>query len=323
MRMTRISSSCAFLVLSLSVLSCGSPGPQEQGLPPSAKMSVTVTTGLVSLNVRHAPVSEVLAELCRQARLTVSVPDETQSDRLTLAFESLPLEDALKRVLVGQPHAFLYTQTGGREVIAGVRLLAKQQPTPTTEMAGARGLAPSQASQSLPTPSTRGAWGRGSTNSSEAQPVTISDDLSLDELKRSLTEAQNPTLRAATLEAIANRGEDEPVTPILATALSDTDQGVRDTALNLLKSSFDPVPIGPLASMATGDTNAESRMDAMTLMTEQLFTDERTEDDWATVTATLNRGLSDPDPDVRDQAALLLPDLAQAAQPTSKWGLHR
>src|SRR5262249_36621935 len=123
--------------------------------------------------------------------------------------------------------------------------------------------------------------------------------------------------------AIADRGGEGPVTPILAQALSDTDQGVRDTALNLLKLSFDAVPIGPLASMATLDNNPESRMEALSLMTEQLFMDDRTKEDWATATATLNQGLSDPDPNVRDQAAMLLPDLSQSAQPTSKWGLHR
>ena len=323
MNLKLICASCALLALSLSVLSCGSPGSQDQGLPPSAKMTVIATAGLVSLNAQNAPVSAVLVELGRQAQLTVSVPDETQSDHLTLAFQSLPLEEALKRVLVGQPHAFLYRQRGGQDVIAGVRLFAKQQSMPTTDMAGARALAPSQTNQGLPILPPRGAWGRGGANNSEAKPVTISDDLSLDDLKRALTETQDPARRAATLEAIANRGEDGLVTPIVAKALSDPDAGVRNTALNLLKSSFDPVPIGPLASMATLDANPESRMDAMTLMTDQLFMDERTKEDRATVTATLNRGLSDPDPDVRDQAAMLLPDLSHETQPISKWGVSR
>ena len=319
--MKLIRSSSALLVLSLSLLSCGSPGPQEpgQGPAPSAKMSVTATAGFVSLDIQQTPVSAVLAELGRQAQLTVTVPDESQSDRLTLAFQSLPLEEALKRLLVGQPHAFLYAQRGGQEVIAGVRLFAKPQSPPTTETAGVRALASSQSTQSLPIAPARGAWGRGGTTSSEGKPV-ISDDLPLDDLKRALAETQDPARRAAMLEAIANRGEDGPVTSTLAQALSDPDAGVRDTALNLLKSSFDPVPIGPLASMAMGDHNPESRMDAMTLMTEQLMTEERTKEDWATVTATLNRGLSDPHPDVREQAAMLLPDLAQLAQPASKWG---
>jgi len=326
MKMNLISTSCALLVLSLSVLSCGSPGSEDQGLPPSAKVTVDTTARLVSIDAQNAPLGALLAELGLQAQIAVSIPDEMKSERLTLAFQHRPLEDALKRVVAGHPYALLYKQTGKQEVISGVRLFAQPLQTPTTDtvLSSTPALAPSKTSQGLPTPlpATR-AWGRGGPAIGEAQPVTISDDLPLDELKRSLTETQDPARRSATLEAIANRGEEGPVTPILAKALSDTDEGVRDTALNLLMSSFDPVPIGPLASMATRDNNPESRMEALSLMTDQLFTEERTKEDWATVTATLNQGLSDPDPNVRDQAEMLLPDLAQATQPTSKWGIHR
>ncbi|MDH4328496.1 MAG: hypothetical protein OEV77_08240 [Nitrospira sp.] len=39
---------------------------------------------------------------------------------------------------------------------------------------------------------------------------------------------------------------------------------------------------------------------------------------WAAVQASLNRSLSDPNPEVRDHAEQLLSDLTQLAQPTSK-----
>ena len=154
----------------------------------------------------------------------------------------------------------------------------------------------------------------------EEQGASVGDDVPLDELKRSFSETQDPALRSAMLEAMADREEEGPVAPIVTNALSDPDEGVRETALNLLKSSYDPVPIGPLASMATLDKNPDFRTEAMTLMTDQLFTEDRTKEDWATVTAALNRGLSDPDANLRELAAMLLPELSQSAQPNSKSG---
>ncbi|MEP6936418.1 MAG: hypothetical protein ABI988_21150, partial [Nitrospirota bacterium] len=130
MKMGLINSFVALLVLSLSILSCGSPGSQDQGLPSSAKVTVTTTTRLVSLDVQHALLGALLAELGQQAKITVSIPDEMKSERLTLAFQHRPLEDALKRVLAGHPYAFFYTQRGGKDVLAGVRLFVQHQQTP-------------------------------------------------------------------------------------------------------------------------------------------------------------------------------------------------
>jgi HEAT repeat protein len=154
----------------------------------------------------------------------------------------------------------------------------------------------------------------------EATIPANSEDLPFDELKRSFAEAQDPALRLAMLEAMADRGEEGPMAPILTNALSDPDEGVRETALNLLKSAYDPAPLSPLASMSTLDKNPDFRTEAMMLMTDQLFMEDRTKEDWATVTAALNRGLSDPDANLRELAALLLPELSQSARPNSKRG---
>jgi hypothetical protein len=310
------------------LLSCGSPGSQDQALLPTAKVTVNAASQLVTMDVKDASLPAVLAELERQAHISVSVPDEMKSERLTLAFHNLPLEDALKRVLAGQPYALLYKQHRGQDVIAGVRLFAKHEQASTTDIASSnpRAAAPPQASQGSPIPTptpTMGPWGRAASPANEAKSPALGDDVPLDELKRSFSEAQDPALRSAMLEALANRGEDGPVAPVLTNALSDSDEGVRETALNLLKSSYDPLPIGPLASMATLDKNPDFRSEAMTLMTDQLLMEDRPKEDWAAVTATLTRGLSDPDPNVRDQAAMLLPELSQATQPYSKMGFGR
>lgn len=314
--------SSVLLVLLLSCLSCGSPNSPEQDLPPAAKVTVNTASQLVSIDVTNAPLTVVLTEMGRHAHLTVSVPDELKSERLTLAFRDLPLEAALKQVLTRQSYVFLYKRNHGSEVIAGVRLFAKHEQAPRPDVASpvAQGTRPPPANQG-PSPMAS-SWGRVASLAPETT-TALSEDVPLDEVKRSLSEAQDPAVRSATLEALADREAEAPVTPLLANALADSDEGVRETALNLLKSSYDPVPIGPLASMATSDANPEFRSEALNLMTDQLMMQERSKEDWATVTSALNRGLSDADPDVRDQATMLLAELSQPARSTGKWGARR
>jgi hypothetical protein len=323
LNMRRVTLSCALIASAIFVLSCGSPGSQDQGLPPNAQVRVSAVSQLVTMDVKRALLTAVLAELGHQAQITVSIPDDLKQEHLSLAFQNLPLEDALKRVLTGRAYVALYKRNGAQDVIVGVRLFAKHEQTPTTDSASSslQAIAPLQASQGLPTrPPTTGSWARVGWAMNEATIPANSEDLPFDELKRSFSEAQDPALRSAMLEVMENRGEEGPMVPILTNALSDPDEGVRETALNLLKSSYDPVPIGPLASMATLDKNPDFRTEAMTLMTDQLFMEDRAKEDWATVTAALNRGLSDPDAILREQAAMLLPELSQSAQPSSTRG---
>jgi hypothetical protein len=324
--MRRLRHSLAFMAISVLCISCGSPDPQDQVLPPTAQVAVSAGSQLVTMDVKNAPLAAVLAAVGQQAQITVSVPDDIKSERLSLSFQNVPLEEALKRVLAGQSYAFVYKQGAGRNVISGVRLFAKhEQVPPTTDSApsGMPAIAQLTGSQGLPPPPppTR-LWGRGGSTMNEEKVAPISDDIPLDELKRSFSETQDPALRSAMLDAMADRGEEGPVAPVLSTALSDSDEEVRATALNLLKTTSEPVPLGPLAQMAATDNNPDLRMEAMTLMADQLFVDGRTNEEWAVVRASLDRSLSDPNQDVREQAEMLLPELSQSAQPTSKGAFH-
>lgn len=301
------------IAASISFISCGSPGPQEQGAG-LARVTVDPALQRVSIDAKDASVKALLSELAKQAHLTVSIPDDMKSERLTLAFQNVPLEEALKRVLAGQSYTFAYKQDKGREVISGVRLFAKHEQIPPTGSApsGMPALAQLTGSQGLPTPlPTTRSWGRGGSTMNEKTVAAVSDDVPLDELKRSFSETKDPALRSATLEAMVDRGEEGPVAPILSTALSDSDEDVRATALDLLRSASEPVPLGPLAQMAGTDNNPDLRIEAMTLMADQLLEEGRTKEEWGVVRASLDRSLSDPNPDVREQAEMLLSDLSQ------------
>ena len=92
-------------------------------------------------------------------------------------------------------------------MIAGVAESVQHPQMPTVDVVSTatRVLIPSQASQGLTSPPATSAWGRRSMAIHEAAPGMISSELPLDELKRSLSESQDPALRSATLDAIAGR----------------------------------------------------------------------------------------------------------------------
>jgi hypothetical protein len=310
--MRQLRHSLALMAISVFFISCGSPDQQDKVLPPTAQVTMNTTSQLVTLDVKNAPLAAVLAAIGQQAQITVSVPGDIKSEHLSLSFQNVPLEEALKRMLAGQSYTFAYKQNKGREVISGVRLFAKHEQIPPTGSApsGKSAIAQLMGSQGLLPPTTR-SWGRGRSTMNENKIAPISDDVTLDELKRSFSETKDPALKSAILDAMANRGEEGLVAPALAMALSDVDEGVRSDALNHLRTTSEPVPLGPLAQMAATDSNPDLRMEAMTLMTDQLSAEERTKEDWAVAQASLSRSLSDPNQDVREQAEMLLSDLSQ------------
>jgi HEAT repeat protein len=319
--MRRLSYSLAFMALSALCLSCGSPDQQDQVLPSTAQVTVNAESQLVTLDVKNAPLAAVLATIGQQAQITISVSGHITAERLSLSFQNVPLEEALKRVLAGQSYTSAYKQDKGREVIAGVRLFAKHEQVPPASSAptGMQAIAKLLGSQGVPTllPAAR-SWGRGGSTTSEEIGALISDDVPLDELKRAFSETKDPARRSAMLDAMANRGEEGPVAPTLATALSDSDEEVRTNALNLLKTTSEPVPLGPLAQMAATDNNPDLRMEALTLMSDQLSAEDRTKEEWAIARTSLSGSLSDSNPDVREHSEMLLSELSQADQPTSK-----
>ena len=232
MFMRRLRPSLAFMAISVLCLSCGSPGPEDQVLPPTAQVTVNAPSQLVTIDVKNAPLAAVLAAIGQQAQIAISVSGDLTSERLSMSFQDVPLEEALRRVLAGQSYAFVYTQDKGREVIAGVRLFAKHEPVPAVGSApsGMRGMVQLPGSQGLPTPlSATRSWGHGGSTMNKEARVPIGEDVPLDELQRSFSQTKDPVLRSAMLDAMADRGEEEekPVAPVLSTALSDSDEDVR------------------------------------------------------------------------------------------------
>lgn len=287
MRLTKIIRSCALLLLAFSVVSCGSPDSENQRqtsfLP--SKLTVTAQSGLVSIEAQDVPLGALLTELGRKAQVAFTIPEEMNSERLTLLVQSRPLEEALRQMFIGKTYTLRYRKKNDREVIIGVDLFARH---------------PSAASPA------------SSVTQPKVTKVNSGGGASFTALERSLKESSEPGQRLEALGALTEQETEESVTSIIVKALSDRSSEVREAALEALKSSLNPVPIGPLASMATQDANPTFRMEAMSLMLDQFSGDELPQEDWDTAMGTLNQALADPDPDVREQAAMLLSNMAPA-----------
>lgn len=316
--MTRLKVEYVFGALSILLAACGGPDVQEQGLPRGSVVRVSVASQTATVDVKNAPLKAVLEELGRPAQITMSVPEELKFELLSLSFRDLPLEEAVERVLADRFYMISYREEGERQVLAGVQLFVKRQPIPPAGSASAKSgqnmaqlfTSPSVLAALIPS----GLWDpRGRVLNNEQVPPINKKDLSFEDLKRSFGEEKDPAVRAEMLEEMAGRGEeeDESMMPILANALADRDEMVRAAALNLLQASVAPVPIESLAVMAGTEQNSELRMEAMTLMADQLFLDDQPKEEWVAVKASLNKSLSDTNEEVRDQAAFLLSQLSE------------
>ena len=80
--------------------------------------------GNLTLEAKKAAVGELLETIARTAGVDVFIVKgfETRADRLTLQFEGEPLEDALKRILVGYSYAAIYTKEGDDFRIAALKI---------------------------------------------------------------------------------------------------------------------------------------------------------------------------------------------------------
>lgn len=287
------------MVLACLSQSCGNAGPEhpKPGLVAGQKIGITATAGLISLDIQSAPLGAVLTELGQRTQITFTIPEAMKAELMTVSLYQRPVDEVVQQVLKGKPYSIQYRQDGDKQIMAGVSLLVP----PGQPMSQASSGGQSSRSTSTSQPSSLEAASR------EAKGTAVRVDLELLSLEQTLRESPDPKTRIAALNGIAARETNDPISSIVVQALSDRAPEVREAALDVLRSSSDVVPIQSLASVATHDTNPAFRIGAMSLLVDQLGKEEGpSEEDRNMVRATLQQGLADSDPRVREQASMLL-----------------
>lgn len=306
----------AAVALPCLLAACGSPDSQQaeradQGV---AHIRVDSTRHWVSIDANHASVQSVLLDLSEQAGFSLTVSDGDELGHVTIAVKNISIEEGIQRVLGTIPYTLRHAMgENGLKVVAAVDVRRGISDT-----SGSDPLV--SATTSTETRTSDSGWGadrgsdRGVAADSDraAELAATLDDLSPDTVKQLMNETKDPAIRASMLDALTERNDQNSIRPLFLDALKDVDVDVRNAALEHLQSSYDPVPLAPLADAVVRETNTDLRIDAMEFLSDQALMDGRTSQDVMAATASITLALTDPDPAVRGQAQWSLEELSQA-----------
>lgn len=200
--------------------------PPVQAREPAPPRVVRLAGGLLSVDVRDVRLVELLDELSRQAGFTVAscAPCE---QRISLRFDSLPLDQGLALILRGQNFALMWQGTTGAAVLPQKLWLLPQgsaSPRQPAAMAAEPRASHQSAALSLGTPQERAeaaaSMARGH------QPGAVAT------LARALADSDRQ-VRQAAIESLAEIGGSEAI-GALGLALRDGDARLREAAVNAL-----------------------------------------------------------------------------------------
>jgi hypothetical protein len=240
----------------------------------------------VSAKIERASLGDVLAELARQADLTVYITSSDAKQTVSAKFEALPLTEGIQRILQDKSYALITAPTLSAEGkpsgqrVAKIRVLSQGEAYTTIK-------------------------GRQETTPTESPSPPESPDKALAELKRDALEASDTTTRLEALKklsALRGQVEDGALAAIVVPALRDTAPEVRGRALRLLPRVMlaEEGGMNHLAEMAQKDASPQLRAAALGYLA--VIPD-------AAVQGHLQQALQDPDQMVRDKAQRLLSQL--------------
>jgi hypothetical protein len=228
------SSTCVliFLVIVVAGLSTANAVDPKKASP---SWSLSVNGDLLTVNLDHIPLREVLTELGRQAHLHISLTEPAGTKLLSDAFRSLPLDEGIDRLLNGHPHAVLYEN---RQSAPGVARVEKIREIVVLSGEGAPSYQPD--------------------DRAKASEPSVELDAEMDATAQMNTALQDPdpAVRIKALDRWAEQGAATPLDP-LTQALVDPDVSVRAKAQQLFDralaiqggaSPLPPPPALPLES---------------------------------------------------------------------------
>lgn len=311
------------VVWAVTLFACGPSGVGGAGQHVQSHGSTDQSSQLVTINADNVTLRQLFDELATHTRIAVTLPKEMESESVTLSVKAVPLENALRKLLTGKSYTISYVSPflnakNPRQLVAGIQVFQEHQrmaTESTRKKAEEKPLANSVKPRGFGALSASMGPEGGPTigqTPTFLPPEPLGENLPFEELKQSFRDAKDPATRVGLLETLGDRQDEGPITPVLATALSDSDENVRQAALETMKSTFEPLPLTALTSMASNERNPDLLIDALTIMTDTVAAGTGSRDDRAALLALLTHNSVDPNPDVREHAMSLLEELSQS-----------
>lgn len=239
----------------------------EAGPSGAASFVLRVQGDSVSAAIANIPFRQVLAQLATQLNIKLFVADTVPDDEFSDEFEDLPLEGAIKRLLVGKSYALRYAQPSHEKPAK-----AGSQPKITAiyvMLQGSGAVTPYRLEQ-------------------VGKPQPQTDEQLL--LKKAL-EAEQAADRVEALKKYLNETE-EPDYEAAAAALKDKDPKVREIALGGMEEA-DTLPAEATAQAALTDPEPALRINALQILVTRQGDDAQ---------ETITQAMVDADPRVRANA---------------------
>lgn len=237
--------------------------------PENMSLRITFESDTLSVKIEQVPFRKVLAQVAQETGIKVLVANTVPDDPFSAAFERLPLEAAVKRLLAGRSYTARYATAPNA---------SDNDSSSKSRMAEI---------SIVPQGSAAGEPYRLVQVASLAEEE-INDDAAL--LRKALKTEQAGG-RLAALKKYLEAAEYADYTAV-AEALSDSDSKVRELALEAMDNA-DLLPTEATAEVALTDTEPKFRMNALRLLVESEGGDAQ---------STITRALEDPDPKVRKYA---------------------
>ena len=259
--------------------------PIEAKSPP--RPHVKVDGGFLSVDVRAAPLSDVLRAISEQTAIAISLHGRGE-ERITQSFAGIGLDEGIQRLARGYNVVFVYALPSGpssRDRLVEVRVYEASTPvpadastpasTPQVAMtADAQRAAQLQAVKDL------------ARNASERQPEALTL------LSEMLARDADPAVRQNAALSLGTIPGPEAARALTA-ALGDQDASVRAGALSSLGKMQDEGLAGTVAQVVAQDPDPSVRRVGVWVLSAFQSDDVRRQ---------LQAAASDPDPEVRDAA---------------------
>ena len=115
---------------------------------PSLAQGVSIRDGLISVDLREAPLVSVAGDIERQSGISFKGDDSLVEERISVAFNDLPLEQGIKRILATLNYSLLFDSRGEiSEVVIMSEGSAPATAQPQIRRAPARRAPPAPAQQ--------------------------------------------------------------------------------------------------------------------------------------------------------------------------------